>query len=556
MLTFEMNAGNFDTYLGGGAADGTRVTADGVELDLGEHAPDGDTLALYHLHDEDLADHGAGGYDLSPEDSPSWGDDGLECASTGVMGARTSGPVLSLNGVTDGCVEFWARWSLSDIDEGRAAYPFYWAKDSSNRIFVSLRKDSGNVQVRGLVVAGGNTIGNTGYATLSADQWAALKAGMTHVALVFHLAAAGACWSKLYLGGVLLQTKTDNNAAFDDVSGTIFVGYPYYDEGDATKTWDGTLDEVRISRALRYPAGFEPKRHVAAGTFTSPAFDTGRLACDWLPLAWQAEVPATAALVMHVRTSDELDGGGQVTGQWQAAEAAPDDARYLQWRAALTRGTDAPGLLTPTVESVTAVASQAGCNLYAGVGKDAWAIDYAAPVARLGPGAVSHSVGGLAYPAVHWFGVRSSNADGLESKTIDAEVRLELDADGQEVPARPAPVESLEAAGAGGGTVRLQWLALAEAGQAAPDVFCVYSNGGSGEVDFNTPLGEVAHVEGLRQYEWTSDAFDDGLTVTFAVRAETDAGGVDADPPEIEIEIDAAPPAAVGFLAAAPSLDD
>ena len=438
MLTFEMNAGNFDTYLGGGTADGTRVTDDGVELDLSEHAPDADTLALYHLHDEDLADHGAGGYDLSLEDSPSWDDDGLECASTGVMGA-TSGAVLNLNGVTDGCVEFWARWSLPDIEEDRAAYPFYWAKDSSNRIYVSLRKESGNVQMRGLVVAGGNTLGSTAYATLSGDQWAALKAGMTHVALVFHLAAAGACWSKLYLDGALFQTKTDNNAAFDNVSGTIFVGFPYADGGDATKIWDGTLDEVRISQALRYTTGFEPKRHVAQGTFTSPAFDTERFGCDWLPLDWQAEVPATAALVMHVRTSDELDGGGQVTGQWQPAEAAPDDARYLQWRAALTRGTDALGLLTPTVKSATAVASEAGYNLYAGAGPQAWDIDYGTPVALLGPGAVSHSVAGLSYPAVHWLGLRSSSPGGLESKTIDAEVRLELAADGQEVPARPAP---------------------------------------------------------------------------------------------------------------------
>jgi hypothetical protein len=46
------------------------------------------------------------------------------------------------------------------------------------------------------------------------------------------------------------------------------------------------------------------------------------------------------------------------------------------------------------------------------------------------------------------------------------------------------------------------------------------------------------------------------MTVLMAVRAETSAGGVDADPPEVEIEIDATAPSRVGFVAAATKLSD
>jgi hypothetical protein len=296
-----------------------------------------------------------------------------------------------------------------------------------------------------------------------------------------------------------------------------------------------------------------PER-VAGGTFTSPVFDAGRMGAKWLVPEWSVAVPARTTFALETRAGDTLDGQGQVAGPWRAAGAA-ERGRYAQWRATLARAEDAVGTETPVLSAVAATASAEGYNVYHGVGAAASAIDYGAPVAQLGP-VCAWAVAGLAFPAVHWFGVRTASPAGLESRTVEAEARLELNAAGGRVAARPAGVESLAASGAGGGRVRLAWLALAEMGEARPDVFRVYTNGGSGAINFAAPVGAVAWAAGRRRYEWTSAACADGATVRFAVRAETAAGGVDALPAEVETTVDATEPRGAGFVAAEAALSD
>ena len=73
---------------------------------------------------------------------------------------------------------------------------------------------------------------------------------------------------------------------------------------------------------------------------------------------------------------------------------------------------------------------------------------------------------------------------------------------------------------------------------------------------FEDALGEVSYRSGQRCYEWTSAPQPDGSTVRFAVRAETADGGVDAAPPEVQVQVDAQPPAAAGFLTGCAVLAD
>lgn len=529
MLTFEMNAANFETYLGGGTADGTRAVEAGVELDLAEHPADGQTLGLWHLHDEVWTDTSGNGRTLTPQNGAALGPLGAEFVRSSEQYASCT---LGLQGKSALTIECWIRLdSLPEPGEVYYIVTQYW------NAYLYLHHTGGTLKLCGYVredAASGYIKGSAVTVAIEVGQW-------HHLALTWQQGVACRTW----LDGVNVGSDTSLTGQGLKYPSTQFqVGYP---SASGDYGLDGAVDELRVSDVLRYAASFEPERYVASGTFTSPAFDTERTACQWLPLQWSAPAPGGSSVAMSVRSGDELDGGGQVLAEWQPAGGDPADGRYQQWRATLTRSTDPLGLQTPTLEAVTATSSEAGYSLYQGMGETAAAIDYAGAVALLGPAVTSYAVEGLAYPAVHWFGLRSTNAWGVESRTVDAEVRLELDDGADIVPPRPAPVESLEARGAAGGKARLQWLALGEMGQAPPDVFRIYSDGGAGGgINFADPVGQVDYIAALRTYEWTSEPLADGLTVTFAVRAETAAGGVDADPAEVQIEIDALPPAAVG----------
>ena len=533
MLTFEMDADNFGTYLGGGTADGTRVTGEGVRLDLAEHAGDGDTVGLWHLHDGVWTDASGNGHTLTPSGDPAFTDDGVHFDGDDDARRATG---CCLQGHDEATLEAWVRVaSLPTATQVVVGQHF--------NLWMRLVYTGGKPYLQGLA-------GQSGHMNQTAFELDdSFPNVWHHVAVTYKRNEPGGV--TLWLDGIAVDDDDTIDADFSSADASLHVATRY-----GANHLTGDVDEVRLSTAVRYTGSFSPKRHVASGTFTSPALDTERTGCRWLASTWDAAVPETSALAMDVRSGDEVDGEGDVVGQWQSATEAPGPGRYAQWRATLTRGTDATGLLTPTLEWVTATASEAGYALYSGVGQEAASIDYASALVLLGPGVVSHETGALSYPAVHWFGLRSSNAEGDESRTVDAEVRLELDDEGERVASRPAPVASLSASGAGGGTVRLAWLALGEMGEVPPQVFGVYSNGGGGEINFAGSLGEVAYSDGLRHYEWTSAAFDDGLTVAFAVRAETDEGGVDAEPAEVELLIDAAPPAAVGYLSGAPALAD
>jgi hypothetical protein len=220
------------------------------------------------------------------------------------------------------------------------------------------------------------------------------------------------------------------------------------------------------------------------------------------------------------------------------------------------RSTDPTGLSTPTLVSVTATSSESGYNIYHGVGSGATAIDYDTPAGGTGPGVLAFTQAGLAAPGVHWFGVRSVTDAGVVSPTTEAEVQLELDAGGHVVLPRPASVQGLSAAAGAGGCVTLKWLAMPETGAVMPAAFRIYSDGGTGTVNFAAALGSVAYVPGQRGYQWTSDALTAGVTVQLAVRAVSAAGGVDAAPATVAVTPDATGPRVVGQVSGATSLGE
>ncbi|NIA20948.1 MAG: hypothetical protein GWP05_03020 [Anaerolineaceae bacterium] len=530
MLTFAMNKDNFGTYLGGGTCDGTRLLASGVQLNPERHDSDADTLALWRLSAGSWADASGNGRDLTAYGDPQLTEQGAEF--DGDDDARTT---YNINGNNEVTMEAWLGVAALPTATERVFCQYY-------KMMIYLYYSSGVTWLRGDIHQDGNTI------SLSHELDGSFVGTMHHVALTYERNAVNG--GRLWLDGSMVDQGDTIDADF---------GWPTIDlltlaSRYGVEKFTGTIDEARLSQVVRYTADFQPKRLVASGMFNSPPFDAAGSQAEWLSLDWQGQTPGNTQLVMMVRAGDQLDGGGDVQGDWELLSQSLPPGRYFQWGAILVRSTDALGLSTPTLESVTTVASQAGYNIYHGIGQAATAIDYATPIAKVGPTALSHAEAALVFPAVHWFAARSVNAWDSEALTVDAEVRLELDDSGQRVPPRPASVEALEAEGAGGGCVRLSWLSMSEAGEAPTDVFRIYW--GIGAVDYSTPLGEVPSRNRTRHYEWTTDPLPPGTTVLLAVRAETDAGGVDENPLEVEIEIDATAPSGVGYVTAEATLSD
>jgi len=525
MLHFDMNAGNFGSYLGGGVGEGVRRGSAGVVLDWARHEADEHTLGLWHLSGGTWSDASGHGLTLTPVGSPVLREDGAY-----FDGSNYAYCTLDVRPYSALTVEAWFRVASPQEPGARIVaqnYNVTLTFGSSGRLQCSLR---------GVAVGGGSVSLSSASGLVTAGSW-------HHAAVTFQRNAVGGV--KLWYDGQVVASADTADAPLSDDASTRFS----VAARSNIERMTGTVDEVRVSDVVRYTSGFTARRVAAAGGFDSPVFDTARQGAVWTAVEHQGTTPSGSSLVLLVRGGDRLDGVGGVDAGWTMPLIGLSSGRYLQWRALLLPAANGSGWPSPVLSSVAATASEAGYNVYHGVGATAAAaLDYAAAAARVGPGRVSWSASGLAYPAVHWFGVRSVDAEGREAATVSAEVRLELGASGERVAARPASVTALEAEGVGGGRVRLSWQAAAEGGEARTEVFRIY--GGEGSVSFDAPMGEVRGEAGRREYRWTSGPLAQGSGMVFAVRSETSAGGCDADPPEVAVTVDASGPAAAGLVRA------
>jgi len=541
MLTFRMDESNFDQ----GARDGLRI-ADGLGLkvDFDEFVPDGDTLGLWHLHDGACAGEGTGladasgsGHDLTNHGGESLEDGYRLVRDEGdyIAAAFSGQPARST--VT---VEFWGREWLT----GQGAYgmPFAYAISTSTYLSVEAMASAADPSTSGFfprLWVGGTLYGRIDWRAQEAYD-ILTGAAPWHVAVVL---AADAL--RLYVNGVLRGQDT-SIVALPAGDYTLTLGR----RGDGGSPTSLVLDEVRLSSAARYASTFAPQRLLASGTFTGLTFDADRFQADWPSLTSAATVPPGCAIAWDVRAADETDGFGDPQALWQAWSGDPDDlpdGRYFQWRASLSA--DDGRLASPAVASVEAVASEAGYNLYHAAGTGPDALDYAEPWRRVGPAVTQADTGALAADTVHWFGVRPVDADGRESPTTQHEARLELDADGAAVPDRPAAPLAPAAEPLPLGQVRLRWRHRVGAAGGVPQTFRIFGDGGTGTIDYDTPLGETPFVPGQTWYAWTGGPLT-GVPHQLAVRAVAADEVWDETPAAVSVTPDATPPAAVDTLAA------
>jgi len=545
MLTFRMDETNFDQ----GARDGLRLAEGlGLKVDFDELAPDADTLGLWHLHDGGCAGEGTGLADASGG-GHDFANHGADAVEAGYRFDRADGDRMDADYAgrpQQGQVtlECWVRdWALP-ADDTLGAVAYYWL-DSDNFLEIIARRgaDPASSRIQARLMVGGTTVGSARWTDAEAD---ALLAGPDpwHVAAVLdvpnHLA--------LYVGGTL-RAEAGGGTALPAGDYTLYLGG--WPTGWDAYDLSAVVDEVRLSSAARYSATFTPHRLKPSGTFTSPTFDAARLTADWTDLAAAATVPDGCSLAWEVRAADETDVGGDPQALWLAWAGDPallPDSRYFQWR--ITLSADGDRLASPTVASVEATASEAGYDLFLAAGTGPDAIDYTAPWRQVGPGALEVETDVLAGGAVHWFGVRPVDADGRQNPLTQDEARLELDEGGVAVPDRPAAPLALHVEPLPAGAVRLQWRYRVGACGVAPQVFRIFGDGGTGTIDYEVPLGDVACDAGRTWHTWTSGALAPGVVHHLAVRAVAAGEVWDEAPAVVEARPDAEAPGLVDTLSA------
>lgn len=547
MLTFRMDETNFAQ----GEREGLRITTGaGLKVDFDEFASDGDALGFWHLHNggcqgegTGLEDASGGGHDLTNYGAESVEDGYRFCrAEDDYMDASLAPGSLSTL-----TLEAWVRaWATPTDQYGLIA--LFYKPTPLDTVHLFARR-SANPAASGIYFTQfiyGGFRGSRAWVGAEVDALLAAPEAF-HVAGVMDSTEAGELNRRLFVNGISRGTLLGSD--FLTFSGTrLRLGRRENGIG-----WDlsAVLDEVRLSATARYASDFTIHRLLASGLYTSPTFDAVRLQADWLDLVPEKQVPDGCQVAWEVRAADETDAFGYPQALWQAYSGDPStlpDGRYFQWRATLSASADRT--VSPLLTSVEARASEAGYDLYRAIGPGPEALDYNVPFARVGPGVTQTETAALDPDAVHWFGIRPVDVDGVESPVTQCEARLELDESGQRVPDRPTGVLDLDARALPLGAVRLSWRYRIGMTGVVPQAFKIFGDGGSGTINYDLPLGEIPYVAGRAWYAGIVEALVGGVEHQLAVRAVAAGDVWDEQPAVVCVTPDATPPAEVDALEA------
>lgn len=543
MLTYRMDLTNFVQ----GARAGVRVAAGaGLKADFAEFPPDANTLGLWHLHHGGCLGEGTG-----MEDASGGGhllvNHGAAAQEDGYRLVRDESDYMQASfpgqpARSEMTLEAWVRgWAVPTdtvailaafVESGTNSFLLVWAQrasapsDSWIEAFAWSGSDLAMATWTGTAVDA---------LLAAAEPW--------HVAAVLDASSL----LRLYVGGLQRAASGETPPALAAGDYDLYLGT--FPEGPGYEV-DAVLDEVRLSGSVRYATTFPVPRMVAAGTYTGLTFDSGRSGTAWVGLSSAHVLPPGTALTWETRAADATDGAGEPQAPWQPYDGDPSTlprGRYFQWRATLASSPD--GLVSPTLESIDALASEGRYNIYHATGADPDLLDYGEPWACVDPDVTQLVAGPLEAPAVHWFSIRPVDGREVESPVAQGEVRLELDSQGQRVPDRPAGVLAMSARPLPGGRARVAWSYRVGRSGVLPQVFRIFGNGGSGDINYATPLGETPYRASEAFYGWTSDPLTGGEH-QLAVRAVTADGVWDEQPAVARVTPDLAAPGEVDNLKA------
>ena len=544
MITYRMDLTNFVQ----GARSNVRIaTGAGLKTDFTEFSPDANTLGLWHLHHggcqgegTGLADASGGGHTLT-NNGASPEEDGYRFvrAEADYMQASFPGQPERSEMTMEAWVRGWAvpvdclAFLAAFVDPYMSNFLLIWAQRAAE-------PSASMIEVYLWNAGWGSTATWMGTAVdallAAAEPW--------HVAAVLDTSSL----LRMYVNGLQRAASSETPPTLPAGDYDLYLGTfpdaPGYEV-------DAVLDEVRLSSSARYATTFPVPRLVAAGTYTGLTFDSGRPGAVWVGLPSDHVLPQGTALTWEVRAADATDGAGEPQAPWQPYDGDPSSlprGRYFQWRATLASSPNR--LVSPTVQSVEAQAGEMGYDIFHAVGDAPESLDYAAPWARVGPGVVQLVTAPLDPGAVHWFGVRPVDDREVAAPVTQTEARLELDEQGTRVPGRPAGVLAISARPLPAASARLTWSYRTGSSGVVPQVFRIFGDGGTGQINYSTPLGEVPYHESQPGYAWTSGPLATGVQHQLAVRAIAAGDTWDEQPAVAFVTPDAAPPGQVDSLEA------
>jgi hypothetical protein len=147
-----------------------------------------------------------------------------------------------------------------------------------------------------------------------------------------------------------------------------------------------------------------------------------------------------------------------------------------------------------------------------------------------------------------YYVVRRFNCCGYDERSLEAVVKVGVDAGGELVGEGPNSVFGPRVKQVGGGRVRLVWFYCPLEQKTAPVRFNIYYDNRTGQVDYDTPLATVDY-RGRRYYRFESGSLEAGRYL-FAICTEDQAGVEQTCAGPLKIEIDQTSPAAINILEA------
>ena len=124
---------------------------------------------------------------------------------------------------------------------------------------------------------------------------------------------------------------------------------------------------------------------------------------------------------------------------------------------------------------------------------------------------------------IYWHWVEVIGRGGIPAATPNRLTRAVVYADGAWVGLLPNPPTRVALAQTTDRKVVVSWAYNPLDEQVVPATFKVFSNGGSGPIDLDTPVGSVDYVAGEYVYRWVSGQYAAGTEIAFTVRAKSAA---------------------------------
>ena len=184
-----------------------------------------------------------------------------------------------------------------------------------------------------------------------------------------------------------------------------------------------------------------------------------------------------------------------------------------------------------------------GVNAYRG---DAGGeIDYSAPIGAAGP---QRGVRGklrtfpwVAWPTGQYDVVLKAVGCGGVEESSENRIRIVIDSVGASEGSKANAPSGLSAKAIAGGKIRLAWRYCSAGSVGIAAEFRVYSDEGSGSVNYAAPIATVT-AAGDRWYSWTSSAYANNSAVKFVVRTANPAGGEESNEITVSAVADADAP--------------